>query len=271
MDVLERDRQWLSDEFKSSFMLAIALHIFIIMLAFILGRVLGVIGGPAEDAPLEIISASVRVDVVGMPKFTIEELRQMELPSDAPKDEPSQAEASKEQVTEAPAKPDDIVMPEEGKEKPKKSLTSFLQDYSKKEVKVAPNNKKGEKKGKIDGLDSLIIEGNRLSKGTALVGSTSDLADSAYVGYGQTIPERVRLQWRLPGYLKEQTQLKCRVQLWIGPRGELLKAQVRESSGNSEYDDLALGAVRASAPFPPPPIDAAPKIASRGLVLGFPL
>jgi colicin import membrane protein len=266
VDVFERDRQWLSDDFKSSFMLAVALHIFLIMIAFITARVLGVVGG-AGNAPLEILSASVRVDVVGMPKFTIEELRQMELPTDAPQETPLQAEATKVEEAKDVVKPDDLVIPDN---KPKKSLTSFLENYSSQKVKPAAKEKKGEKGGKVAGLDSLIIEGNRLSKGTALVGNNSDMADSVFVGYVQTLPEKVRQNWRLPGFLKEQN-LKCRVHLWIGPRGELMKVQIRESSGNSEYDALAEGAVRASSPFPAPPVDAAPKLATRGIVLGFPL
>lgn len=266
MDVLERDRQWFSDDFKSSFMLAIALHIFLIMIAFIAGRVLGVVSG-SDNSAVEILSASVRVDVVGMPKFTVEELRQMELPTEAPAEKPMQAEATK--VEEAPdvVKPDDIVIPDN---KPKKSLTSFLQDYSSQKVKTATKEKKGEKGGKVSGLDSLIIEGNRLSKGTALVGNNSDIADPVYVGYVQTLPEKVRQNWRVPSYLKEQN-LKCKIQFWIGPRGEILKSTIFESSGNSEYDNIALEAVKASAPFAPPPVEAAPRLGSRGLILGFPL
>jgi len=267
VDVLERDRQWLSDDFKSSFMLAVALHIFLIMIAFIAGRVLGVVAG-SDNSAVEILSASVRVDVVGMPKLTIEELRQMELPSEAPQEKPVQAEATKVEEAKDVIKEGDLVIPDESK--PKKSLSSFLQDYSSQKVKTAPKDKKGEKGGKVAGLDSLIIEGNRLSKGTALVGNTSDIADPVYVGYVQTIPEIVRQNWRVPGFLKDQN-LKCKIHFWIGPRGEILKASVRESSGNTEYDNIALEAVKASAPFAPPPVEAAPRLGSRGLVLGFPL
>jgi TonB family protein len=247
-------------------MLAMALHVLLIMIAFIAGRVLKVVSG-GDNAPVEILSASVRVDVVGMPKLTIEELRQLELPTEAPAEQPVQAEATK--VEEAPdvVKPDDLVIPDS---KPKKSLTSFLENYSSQKVKPAAKEKKGDKSGKVAGLDSLIIEGNRLSKGTALVGNNSDIADPVYVGYVNTIPEKVRQNWRVPGFLKEQN-LKCKIQFWIGPRGEILKAAIFESSGNVDYDNIALEAVKASAPFAPPPVEAAPRLGSRGLILGFPL
>lgn len=266
MNVVDRDRQWLSDDFKSSFMLAMALHIFLLMIAFITARVLGV-GTGADNSAVEILSASVRVDVVGMPKFTIEELRQMELPTDAPPEKPSQAQATQVEEAQDVVKPDDLVIPDS---KPKKSLTSFLENYSSQKVKPAAKEKKGDKSGKVAGLDSLIIEGNRLSKGTALVGNNSDIADPVYVGYVNTIPEKVRQNWRVPGFLKQQN-LKCKIQFWIGPRGEILKTTIIESSGSSDYDSIALEAVKASSPFAPPPLEAAPRLGSRGLILAFPL
>jgi colicin import membrane protein len=266
LNVWERDRHYISDDFKSSFMLAIALHLFLIMIAFIAGRVIYKTMKP--DAAMEIMRASVRVDVVGMPKMTLQELKEMELPAEAPTAEPNPAEATKTEITEAPAKPYDVVMPDE--KKTTKSFSNFLQEYSTKKVKTSTKTKQGDRAGKPTGLDSLIVEGNRLSKGTALTGDTSDMANSAFVGYVQTLPDRVREHWRLPGFLREQ-QLKCRIHIWIGLRGEILKTEIRESSGNSEFDTKAEAAVRAAAPFGVPPVDAAPQLSARGIILGFPL
>lgn len=266
MNVWESDRHWMSDEFKSSIMLAVALHLFLIMIAVIVGRVVQNKFQP--DAAMEILRASVRVDVVGMPKYTLQELKAMELPSESPSETPAPQEATKTEVTEAPPKPDDLVIPDE--KKSTKSFSNFLQEYSSKKVKTSTKTKPGEKGGKPSGLDSLIIEGNRLSKGTALTGDTSDMANSAFVGYVQTLPDRVREHWRLPGFLREQA-LKCRVHVWIGMRGEILKTEIKESSGNSEFDSKAEAAVRSAAPFGVPPVDAAPQLAARGIILGFPL
>lgn len=267
MQTSPQNEQWFSDDFKSSLMLAIALHLFLIMSAFIVGRIILKFVDP--EPAIEIIQASVRVDVVGMPKMTLQELKALEsLPEQAKDAKP--VEAAKVEEAQVPVKPDDVVMPDDSKPAAKKSFTDLLNDYSTKKIKLADKAKNGEKSGKILGLDSLIIEGNRLSKGTALTGTTSDMADSVFVGYVQTIPEKVREHWRLPGYLKEQN-LKCRIHIWIGLGGEIIKLAVRESSGNAEFDSKAEAAIRAAAPFAAPPVDAAPKIATRGVVLGFPL
>lgn len=260
----ENDRQF-SDDFKSSFMLAIALHIGILLVGFVFSLVFK---PSSDDAALEILKASVRVDIVGMPKMTIEELKRLELPSEVPAEPKAEAPAPQETQAEAQPelKPDDVVMPSDNK--PKKALSSFLQSYSSKKVDVKPSKNQGQGK-KIDGLDSLILEGNKLSKGTALFGDTSDMADSAFVGYVQIIPEKVKEHWKLPSFLKDQN-LQCRIHVWIGPRGEILKTNIRESSGNSDYDARALNAIKAVT-LSVPPAEIVTKLSSRGIILGFPL
>jgi TonB family protein len=260
----ENDRQF-SDDFKSSFMLAIALHICLLLLGFVISLIFK---PSSDDAALEILKASVRVDIVGMPKMTIEELKRLELPSEVPQEPGPQEQAAQEKEVDSQAevKADDVVMPSETK--PKKALSSFLQSYSSKKVEVKSPSKNGQGK-KINGLDSLILEGNKLSKGTALFGDTTDMADSAFVGYVQIIPEKVKEHWKLPSFLKDQN-LQCRIHVWVGPRGEILKINIRESSGNSEYDSRALNAIKAVT-LGVPPAEIVTKLSSRGIILGFPL
>ncbi len=258
----ENDRQF-SDDFKSSFMLAIALHICILLIGFVFNLIFKPF---SDDAALEVLKASVRVDIVGMPKMTIEELKRLELPSEAPQEPTAEAPAPKEVETQAEMKPDDVVMPTE--EKPKKALSSFLQSYSSKKVEVKPTSKTGQGK-KIDGLDSLILEGNKISKGTALFGDSSDLADSAFAGYVNITLAKVKEHWKLPSFLKDQ-DLQCHIHVWIGPRGEILKTNIRKSSGNSDYDSRALNAIKAAS-LSVPPAEIVTKLSSRGFVLGFPL
>lgn len=256
-----------SDDLKSSLMLALALHCMILMIVFIVARILVPTVDP--NAPLEILKASVRVDVVGMPKMTVQELKNLEANSTPPVADPKPVEASKTKAPEEVIKPDDVVMPEVAKEKPK-ALSSLLADYSSKKVPVKQVAKNGQDKGKAEGLDSLILEGNRLSKGTALVGDVSNAADAPYVAYVQTLPDSVRDHWRLPSFLKDKN-LQCRLHIWIGANGQLLRVAVRESSGNADYDNRAQQAVRAAAPFSPPPAEVVQKMSSQGVVLGFPL
>jgi colicin import membrane protein len=258
------DTEWFNDEFKSSIMLALALHCCVLMVAFIVAKIL--IPTSPPDAALEILKASVRVDVVGMPKMTIAELRSLQAEATPPKADPQPSQATKAETVEAPPKPDDIVLPAK---EPKKSLGSLLADYSSKKVPTTKKETKGDARGKSQ-LDSLILEGNRLSKGTALVGDVSDTADAPFVAYVQTLPELVRAHWRLPSFLKDQN-LQCRVHVWVSANGQLIRTQLRESSGNSDYDNRAILAIQQASPFPPPPAEAAEKLASRGIILGFPL
>lgn len=244
-------------------MLAVAFHLALVLFGFVFSLFLK---PNTDDGALEILKASVRVDIVGMPKMTIAELRKLDLPSEVPTEPQAEAAKPKEVETQAEIKPDDIVLPTE--EKPKKALSSFLQSYSSKKMDVKPSKKTGQGT-KIDGLDSLILEGNKLSKGTALIGDSSDMSDSTFVGYVQIIPEKVKEHWKLPSFLKDQS-LQCRIHVWIGPRGEILKTQIRESSGNSEYDNRAINALKA-VQLGVPPAEIVTKLSSRGIVLGFPL
>lgn len=263
-----RDGDWFSDDFKSGLMLSVALHIFLLIIAFIVARIL--VPSSPKDAALEMMKASVRVDVVGMPKMTVQELRELQanIPKNPPAAEVKPAEEKKPEVTEAPPKPDDVVMPEEGKVA-KKSLSDMLANYSKKNV-VAKKEKKGSKDSKIEGLDSLILEGNKISKGTALVGDVSDTQDAPLVAYAESMLEKIRANWKLPTFLKEQN-LQCRIHIWVGVNGQLIKAEIREPSGNADYDNRAMGAIRASSPFAAPEASVADKVSQRGIIVGFPL
>lgn len=262
-----RDEDWFLDDFKSGLMLSIALHIFLLIIAFIVARIL--VPSTPKDAALEILKASVRVDVVGMPKMTIQELKalQAEMPKATPEVAP--VKETKTEAAEAPPKPDDVVMPEASKAK--KSLSEMLASYSQKKAPIAKKDQRGDKRAaKTDGLDSLILEGNRLSKGTALVGDVSDTADAPLVAYAESMLEKIRSNWRLPSFLKDKN-LQCRIHVWVSGNGQLIKAEMRESSGNSDYDSKAMGAIRAAAPFSAPEPAVGDKMSQKGIVIGFPL
>jgi TonB family protein len=84
------------------------------------------------------------------------------------------------------------------------------------------------------------------------------------------LPGAIRGKWKLPTYLLEQN-LKARVKIYISVKGELLKTELIESSGNSEFDSRALNAVRESAPFAAPPEPVGIRLTRYGVILGFPL
>lgn len=265
----DQDRDWFSDDFKSGLMLSVALHVFLVILAFIVARILT--PSSPKDAALEILKASVRVDVVGMPKMTIQELKalQADMPKTPPAVEEKPLQETKTETVEAPPKPDDVVIQEQGKAA-KKSLSEMLASYSSKKAPIAKKEKRGDRTGRQEGLDSLILEGNRLSKGTALVGDVSDTQDAPLVAYAESMLEKIRANWRLPSFLKD-LNLQCRIHVWVAMDGKLIKAELREPSGNAEYDSRAMAAVRAGAPFGTPESAVGEKMSRKGIVIGFPL
>lgn len=222
-----------------------------------------------QSKDVEIIRSSVRVDVVGMPKFTVQELKKMQAEpviEKAPEVVQGAKEETKTQADDV-IKKDDLVIQEEGKEK--KSFLNMLNNYSSK--KVSP---KAEKKGSRDGtsvkaLNSLIIEGNRISKGSALVGDYTDQQNSEFSAYVQNLPGVIRPFWKLPEYLMNKN-LKCRIKIYLSKEGKLLKLEVLEPSGDNEFDQRAQSAVR-EASFPVPSEEVGGRLTQSGIILGFPI
>lgn len=258
--------QGLDRDFSKKFLISCGAHIGLLLLAFAGGELVSKV---FTSNDVEIIRSSVRVDVVGMPKFTVQELKKMQA-QPIVEQEPEAAKGKKEETVTEQAdviKKDDLVIQEEGKKK--QNFLNILNDYSSKKV-TAKAEKKGTKTG--DGnkaIDSLIVEGNRLSKGSALVGDYTDEQNSEFSAYVQNIPGVIRPFWKLPSYLLEQ-QLRCRIKIFLAPDGRLLKLELQESSGNPEFDARAQSAVR-SATFPKPSQDVGQRLTNSGIILGFPL
>jgi colicin import membrane protein len=253
-------------DFNKNFLISCGVHAGLFLLAFVGGEVISKV---FKSNDVEIIRSSVRVDVVGMPKFTIQELKKMEAKPIVEK-EPEVAKGVKEETkaeTEDVIKKDDLVVQEQGKKKT--NFLNLLNDYSTKKVTA-----KTEKKGTTAGvgpknLDSLIIEGNRLSKGSALVGDYSDEQNSEFSAYVQNLPGIIRPFWKLPTYLLDK-DLRCRIKIYLSPAGQVLKLELQESSGQAEFDSRAEQAIR-SASFSKPSEDVGKRLTNSGIILGFPL
>ncbi|MEM9104197.1 MAG: TonB family protein [Pseudomonadota bacterium] len=69
--------------------------------------------------------------------------------------------------------------------------------------------------------------------------------------YSAAVRERIERYWQiLPGLDKSHYSRDTVVWLAIGKTGELLNANVSESSGSELLDSMALRAVRRAAPYP---------------------
>lgn len=255
-------------DFNRNFLISCGVHAFLIFLAYLSGTSL--MSFLNNNKNIEIIRSSVRVDVVGMPKFTVKELKEIQAePMAKAEPEPQGAKAETKVEVEDVIKKDDIVIQEEGSPKKKTSFLNMISDYSSK--KVAPTeNTKGKKNSLNKNLDSLIIEGNKLSKGGALVGEYSDSENSELSSYVQSLPELVRVHFKLPSYLLNEN-LRCRIAVYLSSTGGIIKTEMVESSGNPEYDARAEKAIRDAAPFPRPSTAVAPRLGSSGIILRFPL
>lgn len=269
----------LDTDIRKSFAISFGAHVLLLFSAILVTKFL--IGPSSKrNLEIEIIQSSVRVDVVGMPKFTVQELKEMQKnaapaePEAKPQEAaPQVAETPKEEVKEDVIKENDLVVEEQKK---KNDFNSLLSSYSSKKVKKkdtpAPakvaNTVISGKGSKI--IDNLILEGNRVSSGSALVGDITNEASSEFSAYVQAMPEKVRVHWKLPSYLLNQN-LKCRIKVYLNSSGNLIKTEVVESSGVDEFDTRAMRAIKDAAPFPNPSKDVGTRLATYGIILGFPI
>ncbi len=257
------------DRFNRYFGLAVAFHILLLALGFGISKVMDLDIFKIENDPkdLKIIQSSVRIDVVAMPKFTVQELKKMKVSEPVVE---QKGEEVKEKAKEDIIKPDDIVIE---KKEPKVNLKNLLSNLSKNEKKVKV--KKGKKSGELDSkskkeLQQLILEGNKVSAGTSTVGDSLAVEKTMFNDYVSALPNMVRPYWKLPSYLMDQG-LQCRIRVFIASNGKILNTEIYESSGNNEFDQKALNSLKQVSSFPQPQSEITARLASGAVVLGFPL
>lgn len=250
-------------------MVAIVFHLVLISLGVGITKLmdLEIFRVEQDVKDLKIIQSSVRIDVVAMPKFTVQELKKMKVSEPVVEEK---GEEVKEKAKPDIIKPDDIVIE---KKEPKLNLKNLLSNLSKKEKKVKV--KKGKEQGKIDSkskkeLQQLILEGNKVSAGTSTVGDSLAIEKSLFNDYVSALPNRVRPYWKLPSYLMDKG-LKCRIRVFIASSGKILKTEIYESSGNSEFDQKAMSSLKQVSSFSQPKSEITARLASGAVVLGFPL
>ena len=131
----------------------------------------------------------------------------------------------------------------------------------------------GRKNSKI--IKNLLIEGNKISKGENIIEGKTLLKEEESLqiinDYISRVRQSVRSYWKLPEYLKENKNYRCRIQIFISDDGSLLSLNVKEKSGNEEFDKRALQTVEMAAPFPPVDPVIRKRVLNGDLILGFPL
>ena len=212
---------------------------------------------------LSAIQTAVRVDVVAMPRMSLQELQALE--------KIAKTQDLAQGVEEAVSLADDSESVKLLKEKERADFLEMLKKIGKKKAsKPEDRAAKGIDRKMQKELNQLLVAGNKLSKGHSLTGGDSSVQLSVFDEYISRLPDWVRPRWLLPSYLLEQ-KLRCRIQIFLAPSGTLIKTQIFESSGNDDYDKRALKAIGEAAPFPPVPEEIKGRVNRGDIILGFPL
>lgn len=204
----------------------------------------------------------IRVDVVTMPKMTIQELRKRQQLSTSRGVQNAKINEKKEVV----AKQND------------EELDDLFSDLASKKVKLKKSDtiqkvkKKTERKGdefSQSELDELIYEGNKISEGSSLEGSLSQEELSEFEKYKESLPRFIRPHWSLPSYLARKG-LVMRIQIGLDNKGKILFKKIIQSSGVEEFDKRAILSLE-KASLPAPKKELVPYARSGKIILGFPL
>jgi colicin import membrane protein len=258
-------------------------HVLLVMTTLIGGKIAYTINQSAREKNLQLIQASVRVDMVAMPTHTINELKNLssgveeakkeekspELVKEEPKAEPK-TETKAEKAAER-AEANEVAF-EEAQAKKRKEFLSKLKTIGNKKVESEGTQKaeKGLYGEKDSALKNLVLSGNKLKSGTAMTGEGNTAELTAFQAYASRLPDLVRPHWKLPSFLMDKN-LKCRIRVWLNMNGEVARAVVYQSSGDSEYDQRAVDAVKSAAPFPTLKEEFGKRAQNGDILLGFPL
>lgn len=212
------------------------------------------------------IPRAVRVDVVAMPRYTLQELKKIQVA-------PKEAEVVKEKPAPAKkveAKKDFLV---KGKKKSKKDFLNMLKNLGNKmgEKKSAEDKEKKLKAIAQKHLKDLVLAGNKLSTGTSAYGDvTTGEIQNSFSRYILDLPNHIKPFWTLPPYLATK-ELRCRIRIFLTRSGYLIKSEFVEQSGDDEYDKLAMSAIKKALPFPSVTGEIEKRVEQGDIVLGFPL
>ena len=262
------------------------IHVLIFLLTFVGGKIVIDQQERLREKNMELVQSSVRVDMVAMPKFTLNELKNLSSGQEAPEEkkpdptapvvEPAkvvvkEVEKVQEKIKDEP-KSDPTPSFEEANKIKRESFLSKLKQIGNKKINTGSKQtvESGLHGEKSSELKNLVVAGNKLNKGTTIYGDSSAADLTAFQMYAAKLPDLVRPHWRLPSFLMDK-KLKCRIRVWIALNGEVLRAEVYQSSLDSEYDQRAIEAVKSASPFPRLSEELAKRGQNGDIALGFPL
>jgi TolA protein len=227
---------------KRWLVISISIHVTIILFLLVgntiyrfVSRPVFISGGIGDGEPINI-------DVVGMPNILKKDLASLNNEEERAKPEMTIPEKTKTSIQ-------------------KDSLVSKIKDAVQEEQNYLAKIK--------------IIKGLQAQKGVAggtsmnSTGSGGGSSEAVQANpYFHTVKQYVRNYWKIPNWMKTDG-LNVLVMMKIADDGNISEADISQSSGNPDFDALALNAVRNAAPFPTPPVSVRETVHS-GIILSFP-
>lgn len=223
-----------------------------------------------------LFTPSVQIDMVALPN-QVKDANPEPIDTSLPvkdKEPPPQPEA-KEEPDPTPVLEKPSVAPAKNKKEAEtraKNAVEKIREQMKKEreeedqKKQASLNKRKEDLKKFEEKYRAAIRGNQTNNGGS---ATGDL-QATMNAYGSAVADKLKSNWGLPVWLQSKG-LRATVRIYIDARGNLVRFQFTQNSGNDTFDDYVKGTVQRSNPFPPPPEEMARDLRNTGIEVLFPI
>lgn len=215
---------------------------------------------PGERKPFV---ATLRVDLVGLPDLTKQEMERLAARQEAAKKKETEAEPPKKSIKEEaePSKPDEMALERQAPKSESRAKRRERMDAALKRMQaLAKIHEDTEEVPQV-------IKGNRISKGTALTGEAKENAEAQYL---DGVLNRLQANWSLPIWLSKQN-LQAQAVVFINSYGKVQGMRWIKPSGNAQFDEAVKQCISSSEPFPLPPDAIRGSLLADGVLLGFPL
>jgi outer membrane biosynthesis protein TonB len=218
---------------------------------------------------------AIRVDMVGLPTLTRQEIEKLDLTQEATKPPGTEKGQDTEAVEVAPPSKDVMKLPDaEGLKKPgentvvknREDKLKAAKDTLKKELSAEARRKAlMQKLGSGNSEGRASVEGNIISKGYAASGTVATEME-AYQGQ---LRGHIRRFWDVPSWMNA-TSLKARILVRLSFDGHIVSKEFLVKSGNNEFDRYVDQTISAAEPFPAPPELLKRSMLEEGVEWGFP-
>lgn len=258
---------------------SLLIHFCLILLFMIVPQVMKLIGVTdyKDKFVAKEFKSAIRVDMVGLPTKTLTELEGI----DATLPVETVEKKAEELVTPEPSDtamrlPDKKAKAEaEAKKKAKAQKAAAAKEEARKKrladvrasLKIEQRRKalRKELSQEAEGETRAPLTGNIVSEGYSVTG---DVASDMDVYQGRARAHLGKM-WKLPGWM-EASSLSAEVLLKIAPNGRILSQKFVKKSGNQEFDNSVLNAIRDAEPYPAPPPSLRQTVMEEGIRWGFP-